>query len=476
MGQEIDRGHFIKKDFNQFEQRVRAETEYLRGLFDNHALSTRQHVAGFELEAWLVDDKAGPAPINEQYLARLDNELVVAELARFNVELNGSPLPLHGKAMSNMHAELAGTWDMCRRNAIGMDAELVMAGILPTVRDAHLILENMSRMKRYAALNEQVMRLRRGRPLQLDIRGKQHLQSTHYDVMLESAATSFQLHIQVPWDKAVRYYNASQILAAPLVAISANSPYLFGRDLWDETRVPLFEQAVEVGGLGGAAFGPLRRVTFGSGYARESLMEIFAENQEHYPILLPMELSDDVATMSHLRLHNGTIWRWNRPLIGFDEDGTPHLRIEHRVIPAGPTIMDAFANATFFYALIEMLVNSDIPMENQIDFATARDNFYAAARKGLNANFTWQGKSAGATTILHDVLLPLAWQGIDRLQLDLDDAKQYLGIIEARLRTGRNGAHWQRAFVAEHGDDMHQLTREYLARQTTGAPVHEWLV
>ena len=274
---------------------------------------------------------------------------------QFNVELNVDPQALNDKALSRLHQGLQQTWDDCQRVAAGLHARLVMTGILPSVSQQDLTLANMSELKRYRALNEQVLRLREGKPLMLDIHGREHLNLSHQDVMLESAATSLQLHLKVAVEDAVRYYNAAQIVSAPLVAASGNSPFLFGRQLWDETRIPLFEQSVEVGGFAGASRGPVRRVSFGTGYAKESLFECFVENEQHFPVLLPIQFDEPGREMRHLRLHNGTIWRWNRPLVGYDDDGTPHLRIEHRVLPAGPTVIDSIASAAFFYGLVHAL-------------------------------------------------------------------------------------------------------------------------
>jgi len=476
MGQEISEAHFRKQDFTAFEQRLREETRLLGEALRSGTFADAEGelIGGFEVEAWLVDGDCHPAPINQRYLELLNDPLVVPELAMFNVELNSSPQPLQGNALKRMEVELQQTWHRCREAAHTLDAELLMIGILPTVRQEDLTLANMSRMTRYRALNEQVLRLRQGRPLRLDIHGHEHLCTEHHDVMLESAATSFQVHLQVPQSQAARYYNVALVLSAPMVAASANSPYLFGKDLWDETRIPLFEQAVQVGGFAGAAFGPVRRVTFGTGYVRDSLVECFQENLEHYPVLLPIHLDEAPERFAHLRLHNGTIWRWNRPLVGFDEQGVPHLRVEHRVVPAGASVVDAIANAALFFGLATELVKREPALESRISFSQARDNFYAAARRGLHAQFTWLGRRVSAQTLLLEELLPAARSGLESLDLARDDIDGYLGIIEARVRGGRTGAGWQRAFVAKYGSDMRALTAAYLERQRSGAPVHEW--
>jgi gamma-glutamyl:cysteine ligase YbdK (ATP-grasp superfamily) len=474
MGQEIPHTRFSQRDINAYRQHLEAETALLADLFRDKRFDTHPPVAGFELEAWLIDDSFQPAPLNKQFLQILDDPLVTPELATFNIEFNVEPEPLRDKALSQLAANLDKIWAQGRTAAHSLGCELAMIGILPTVTDAHLTPQNLSDMKRYRALNSEILRLRGGRPLRLDIHGNDILRAEHMDVMLESATASFQIHMQIPPHRATRAYNASIISSAPLVAVSANSPYLFGKDLWAETRIPLFEQSVEVGGYEDDSHGPMRRVTFGSGYARQSVMECFVENLEHYPVLLPTQLNTPPEQLEYLRLHNGTLWRWNRPLIGFHE-GQAHLRIEQRVVPAGPTIADAIANSAFYYGLTQALCDMEPAPETLLSFAQARDNFYACAQHGLDAHIVWfDGQKHQAQSLLLKVILPLAHEGLTALGIADADAKLYLGIIEGRVQNACNGAAWQRAFVARHGNDMSQLLSAYLERQHTGVPVHEW--
>lgn len=475
MGQEIVASHFRQQDFDEFRERLRVETGLLLAGLEESAFSSRDGIGGFELEAWLVDQGVHPAPVNKEFLERLDNPLVVPELARFNVELNGHPQLLQADALSRMESELTATMAHCNRVAAGIDVSVLTIGILPTVAEDELTPRNMSDMKRYRALNEQVLRLREGKPLELDILGQDHLSTRHADVMLESATTSFQIHLKISPERAVRAYNAALVASAPMVAVSANSPYLFGRDLWDETRIPLFEQSVAVGGYAGAAHGPIRRVTFGSGYARESIGECFVENLEHYPVLLPMNFEAGEEQFSHLRLHNGTIWRWNRPLVGFDDDGSPHLRIEHRVVPGGTSVADNIADAAFFFGLIFYYSGCADAPEHSLAFASARDNFYAAARNSLSAQINWlDGERGPVQMLVLDRLLDEARQGLESRGVVAAESNHYLGIIEARVRESRTGSAWQREYVAAHECDMTGLTRAYLERQQQGRPVHEW--
>lgn len=474
MGEEILTSSFSDADFDRFKKKLEQETQLLESWFKEKKFSAHSHRGGFELEAWLIDEQLNPAPINDAFLEKLNSPLASPELANFNVEVNSTPCDLTTDALTQMQNELDSTWQKCKRAAKELHSDIVMAGILPTLDNEVLHLANMSKMKRYRALNREVIHRRKGKPLVFDINGVDHLRVTHRDVMMEAAATSFQIHLQVNLDNAVRFYNASVAITGPLLALSANSPYLFGKDLWDETRIPVFEQAVAVGGYDGAAFGPIRRVTFGDRYIRESLFECFKENLEHYPVLLPVEL-DSKEPLAHLRLHNGTIWRWNRPLIGFDESGEPHLRIEQRVVPSGPTTQDAIANAAFYYGAVTALATLDDPIEDQLPHSRARDNFYAAARLGLKSSMRWTNeKDINARELILNTLLPLAHQGLTSLGVSIEDSDKYLGIIEQRVKSGQNGSTWQRCFVKKHGKNMKELTRAYIHNQNIGEPVHRW--
>ena len=469
MGQEIGLSHFKYHDFHRFDRLIQREMDVLREWFRDDTFSTRRSIAGLELETWIVDQQGNPLPINDELLARVDSRDVVPELSRFNIEFNVDPQPLAGRGLELLEQSLDRTWKMCNRTAAEMDASVVAIGTLPTITESHLSLRHISSSLRYRALNEQTLRLRQGRPIRLDITGRERVLTDHFDVMLEAGTTSFQMHLQVPAAQAVRYYNAAQILSAPLVALSANAPFLFGKLLWDETRIPLFEQAVDVGG------GRFPRVTFGSGYAEDSLEECFAENLAQYPIMLPLAMDDISERLAHVRLHNGTIWRWNRALIGFDESGQPHLRIEQRVPAGGPTTVDMAANMAFYYGLAETLATAEIPPETRLLFQTARANFYLAARYGLDAELVWLDQTPlSVKSLVLDQLLPQARFGLDRLGVETTIAQRLLGVIEVRVLRGQNGAVWQRRFAERHRRDLALLVREYRDRQQSGEPVHTW--
>lgn len=477
MGQEIHTQFYQASDFLHFQQQLAIETRLLEQLIAQGKCSQHRPVAGFEIEAWLLDDDMRPAPCNEAYLALFNNPLASAELAKFNIELNTQPLSLAGNVLSQLERDLFHTWQQADQHAQTMQLQLLMIGCLPTLRQEDFHLGNMSNMNRYRALNEQVLKIRNQQPIHLDIQGHEHLKIDHHDVMIEAAATSFQLHLQCPLSLAVPYYNASILTSAPMAGLCANAPFVFGKDLWQESRIPLFEQAVRAGGFGGAARGPLWRVSFGSDFARHSIFECFAENLAHFPVLLPERFATEPEHFQYLRLHNGTIWRWNRPLVGFDDDGTPHIRVEHRTPSAGPTVIDSIANAAFFYGLCQNLCEKLQTQASPLSFSQAKDNFYQAARYGLDAHIVWfNGQKHRLASLLKNELLPRAALGLQSLHIDAADIKLYLDIIRQRLAVLQNGSVWQRAFMQKYPHEFVALTRCYLTNQRRNQPVGEWTI
>lgn len=478
MGQDIKDSHFSPADFTRFDSALAGETDELRACFNDRKFVRTHPVAGYELETWLVDRDFNPYPCNDRFLDRLDDSLapwIVPELARFNIELNARPWDLRGDVLTRIFDELGDMWRRASRSAAELDARLVMIGILPTVQRSQLTLDSMSDRDRYRALNEQVFLMRGGEPVHLHIEGVETLDMHHDDVMLESAATSLQVHIQVEQDRAAAYYNAAQVLAAPVVAATGNSPFFLGKDLWAETRIPVFEQSVNTRNRRDDQYRTPARVTFGRDYLQQSLLELFNENLERFPALLPFCSDDHETPLYHLRLHNGTIWRWNRPLIGADETGAMHLRIEHRVIAAGPTVLDTVANAAMFWGLVHAMADDDRDWRKELSFGEARDNFYRCARLGLDAEVEWlEGSRGPVKALLLDSLLPMARRGLRALDVDDADIDRFIGVVERRVERRRTGAEWQRGYARLHGRDMPALMREYWSQQESGRAVADW--
>ena len=477
MGQWVERSSFEHRDFVRFQRALRAETDWLHDLAERDQLSQHAPMAGLELEAWLVDAAGRAAPRNAEFIARCASPEVVTEIGRFNIEINVPPQPVQGLGLGRLATALQDAWARCGEVAADMGLHVVAIGILPSLSDAELNIANLSEPLRYRALNQQVLRQRHGRPTRLDIDGPRaaRLRCEHHDVMLEAAATSFQLHLQLPAVQAVRAHNAAMIAAAPVLAMAGNSPLLFGHALWQETRIPLFEQALGIGAREDAQHSPLPRVGFGSGYVGYSMVECFRENLERFEPLLPVALDEPVERLAHLRLHNGTIWRWHRPVLGFDtEDGRVHIRTEHRPLPAGPSLPDMMANLVFTIGLVAAWAAADEPPELRLPFERARANFHAAARDGLHSRLTGlDGQKLSATQWLRQ-LLPLARQGLEQLQVDAALADGWMQLLRERLDSGLTGARWQLARLDALGGDLAALTLDYARHQVGDSPLHLW--
>ena len=476
MGQEIVRTAFSDEDREVFRRRLRDETKVLKRWFDERMLDHSDHFTiGLELEAWLVDSQLQPAPQNEAFLKAVNDPDIVEELSKFNFELNAPARPLGDYAFSATHSDLDRTWSGCVRTAGSMDLYPVLIGILPTVRDDMLRPSWMSDTNRYRALNQELLRLRKDIPVHVSISGKDPLDYQCDHIMLEAACTSLQAHLKINQDNAVRYYNAAVLAAAPLVAATANSPFLYGHRLWEETRIPAFEQSTAVIGFRDHEGRNMLRVSLGEGYLRHSFLELFLDNLS-FSTVLP-ELFDDVEQLPHLRLHNGTIWRWVRPIIGFDKSGTPHLRLEHRVIPAGPSLADTVANLALCHGLVLAMGQADAPPEALTPFEDARANFYACAKDGLRAQVCWERQSVDIKPLLIERLLPQAREALVQAGIAQNDLSLYFDdILIPRIKTGKTGANWQRSFVAKHGLNLHALMEGYIEHQSGGAPVHTWTV
>lgn len=466
LGQEIETDEFAPEQFAKFAEHLKAEMELLRTWFAGKKFAEDDFQCGLELEAWLIDDQGLPAPDNALFLQTLERKWVVPELSKFNFEVNVSPQYLSDDGLSDMQSELRSTWMRCEKVAERLDHRIVAIGILPTVTNDMLCIENMSPLKRYAALNKQVLRLRGGSPLTLNIDGKDSIYCQHTDLMLESAATSVQVHLKVPFSKSARFYNAS-VLASPFtVAMAANAPLLFGKQLWADTRIPVFEQAVDTAG-------PKPRVTFGEGFIDESLLEYFERNMENRH-LLPAIIDEAPALMPYVRMHNGTIWNWNRTLIGFEADGTPHIRIEHRPMSASPSMKDLFADIHLYLGLVFYFANLDDGGVGTQAFEDTKWNFYQSARFGLEAELKWEGKLQTSAEILRNGLLQRSMEALENQGVAGEGLESSYRVLSGRLESMQNGAAWQLQQLKLENGDLVRMLEAYESQQAKGEPVHNW--
>jgi len=442
---------------------------------------------GVEQEMYIVNSQDYPEPISDRVLENIADARFSTELARFNLEANLDPSPIGGDFLRAMEANLKDVLIKADHAANEAGARIVLTGILPTLQQEHVSLTNLTPEVRYQCLNDTCMAAR-GDRFVLMIDGVDHFESSHDCAVVEGASTSFQFHLQVSPDAAAPLYNLAQLITAPLLSAAANSPVLFNRRVWHETRVALFERTFEYRSTPQLARDFPTRVGFGEAWVRDSVVEIFRENaMRHHVIMVrdpvddPFEALDDglVPELSALTLHNGTVWRWNRPCYGIT-DGKPHLRIENRALPAGPTIVDQVANVALFYGLMNALEADAGSIPQRIAFEDARLNLFAAAQHGLAARFTWlDGQRTGAADLLLRELIPAAREGLSRLQVPAEDSDYYLGILEDRVSSGRTGARWLLDSLSNVPEDKRaavckQAVQIVHQHQGRSIPVHRW--
>lgn len=445
---------------------------------------------GAEQEMFLVDEAYHPAPAALTLLERLGTKHFTTELGLFNLEINADPQLLAGKGLAAMEAQLSALYGDVQTAAEGLGLEPVITGILPTIAKADLGIENMVPNPRYLTLNRVLGELR-GEPYDVSIRGLDELTVKHDSIMVESCNASFQVHIQVPEpSQFAHWYNIAQLIAAPTLAISTNSPTLFGKRLWAETRIALFPQSCDIRVAGKHPRERKSRVSFGSRWTHGSVLDIFKENIARFRALVGTDGDENALValargrtpeLKALRLHNGTIYPWNRACYGISESGKPHLRIELRCLPAGPTIPDEVASGAFWLGLLTELAATVEDLPSRLEFERAAANFDAAAREGLGARMTWlDGEEVFAQPFVLDRLLPLAEAGLARAGVDDADAKRYLGIVDTRVRTMRTGSRWILHSLAEMkdkgspGERLNALVAATIARQKSGRVVAEW--
>jgi hypothetical protein len=494
MGLAIEREEFSPEDYGRFSQKLKENLQALRTLLERPGFGVGPCTIGAELEMFLVDPLGYPLPVNRQVLGQTVDPRVTLEINRFNLETNLRPSPLAGRPFSALRAEFEDSLSEVRRAAATQGARVVVTGILPTLREADLGSGALTGMPRYRALSAAI-RHRKNAPFQVSIAGEDSLSLSWDDVTLEGANTSLQFHLRVAPAEFARMYNAAQLVTAPVLAVSTNSPLFLGRRLWDETRVALFPQAVDDRGEPEeSGFASHSRVTFGHGWVRQGALELFSEAVAlHAPLLpvvgpeSPLELvkQGQLPGLDELRLHQSTIWNWNRAI--YDPKAGGHLRIEFRALPAGPSVVDMVANGALLLGLTLGLAGQMEALLPGMPFTHARGNFIRAAKQGMDAVLLWPSETGPspqpvAVTELVLRVLPVARRGLVEAGVEPAEADAMLGLIEARVAARRSGATWQRLMLAKleaqmpKADALGALLERYLQRAESGAPVHEWTV
>ncbi|GAA1889119.1 glutamate-cysteine ligase family protein [Asanoa iriomotensis] len=489
MGEEVDQREFTREDRARYRQKVRRCLDVFAEMLRESRFDFERPLTGMEIELNLIDDAADPAMRNADVLAAVADPAFQTELGQFNVEINVAPRRLGTRGSAEFETDIRASLNAAEDKARAVGAHMVMIGILPTLRQSDLTVESLSANPRYALINEQIFAAR-GEDLTIRIDGVERLNTTADTVAPEAACTSTQFHLQVSPAQFASYWNAAQTIAGVQVALGANSPFLYGKELWRETRIPLFEQATDTRSEEIKAQGVRPRVWFGERWIT-SVFDLFEENVRYFPALLPICDPEDPAealangdtpTLAELRLHNGTIYRWNRPIYDVVRN-RPHLRVENRVLPAGPTVIDTIANAAFYFGVVRTLAESDRPLWSQMSFSAAEESFHNCARNGIAAQVFWPGLGyLPVTELVLRRLLPLASAGLDRWGVAAEERDRLLGIIEQRCLLGRNGASWQvdtlHHLEEEENLDRREALREVVKRYVplmhSNEPVHEW--
>jgi hypothetical protein len=489
MGQEVETRVFTRADRTRHREKVRLCLDVFERMLREDRFETGKLTTGLEIELNLVDADNDPALKNAEVLEAIANPDFQTELGQFNLEINVPPRHLDGGGFAGFEGDVRASLNAAEDEATKVGAHLLMAGILPTLRPDHMRADNLSANPRYALLSEQILAAR-GEDILITIDGVDRLRTTADSIVPEAACTSTQLHLQVGPDEFPEYWNASQAIAGIQLAVGANSPFLLGKELWRETRIALFEQATDTRSEELKAQGVRPRVWFGERWVN-SIFDLFEENVRYFPALLPITEPEDPAAvldrgdtpeLAELRLHNGTIYRWNRPVYDVVR-GQPHLRVENRVLPAGPTVVDTLANAAFYFGLARALASDERPLWSQMSFSAAEENFHAAAREGIEAQLYWPGLgTVPAAELVLRRLLPMAFDGLDEWGVDTGERDRLLGIIEQRCVRHRNGASWQaEAFhrLFDHGaveriDALRGMVERYADHMHSNDPVHSW--
>jgi hypothetical protein len=489
MGQQVNARSFSREDRLRYRRKVRACLDVFARMLSEARFHPERRSIGMEIELNLTDDAGEPALVNAAALEAIADPSFQTELGQFNVEINIAPRLLEGGIFSELERDARASLNNAEERARTVGAHMMIIGILPTIGAKHLHAESFSANPRYTLLNEQIFAAR-GEDLEISIAGVERLSTYAETIAPEAACTSVQLHQQVDPDAFARHWNAAQAIAGVQVAVAANSPFFYGKELWRETRIALFEQATDTRPEELKVQGVRPRVWFGERWIT-SIFDLFEENVRYFPALLPVcEDEDPLETLERgdtprlgeLRLHNGTIYRWNRPIYDVVRD-QPHLRVENRALPAGPTVVDTLANAAFYYGLTRVIADEERPVWSQMSFSAAEENFHTGARDGINARLYWPG--LGEVPVAELVLrrlLPLAHEGLRRGGVDPGDADRLLAIIERRCVMLRNGASWQsevfHRFYEDKGMDrpeaLRQMTRVYREHMHSNEPVANW--
>ncbi len=471
MGSEISHREFTEEDFIAFKKALFAEIEYVKVLFDRGSeFFSDKYRIGYELEACILNSDNQPNPINKKILDDIDSPLFTNELAKYDLEINGHVFELDAGAPKALNNDLLSLWKQAQNSAKKFDAKMGLFGVLPSLKLEHFNKDlYQSDMHRYTLVSQRIKELRH-ESVKILFHGEDEVSLQKDDVMFEALGTSLQIHLQIPFDQAVQYYHAALLASVILVGFGANSPLVLGKRAWHESRIAIFEQSVDTRDKQRREHGEERRVHFAHGYI-DSWLDLFEQNKM-FKIIFADVRNQPENDLHHFNLHNGTIWRWIRPILGKDKDDKHTLRLELRVLPSGPTLIDTEVNIWFFIGLIHGLVKSKINLK-KIPFETLKDDFYSVAKTGFQTQFHEPENTHKVSLkewILNDGLA-MTKMGLD--SLGIDNADTYLDTIKQRTSSGQNGASWQLEHFKKF-NSIPKLMEDYMKNSEQNIPVHKW--
>ena len=471
MGSEISHKEFNEDDFKAFQKAYDGEISYIKTLFaQGSSIFSDKFRIGYELEACILDKNNLPNPINKEILDSINSPLFTNELAKYDLEINGNVFKLDKDAVKNIEEDVLHLWNKGQTAAQKLGAKLGLFGVLPSLEFKHFDKElYQSDMHRYTLVSQRIRELR-AESVKLLFHGKDEVCLEKNDVMLEALGTSLQIHLQIPFDKAVEYYHASLIASVVLVGFGANSPLVVGKRAWHESRIAIFEQSVDARNKKRREDGDEKRVYFAHGYI-DSWLDLLEQN-DAFKIIFADVKDTPQSKLHHFNLHNGTIWRWVRPILDRDKDAKHTLRLELRALPSGPTLIDTQTNIWFFIGLIHGLVQSGMDLK-KIPFETLKNDFYTVAKYGLDSQFH-EPKNAKSTSLQEWILndgLDLSKKGLEAF--GIRDADTYVDSIKQRTSSRQTGAVWQLKHFEKH-NSIEKLMEDYMQNAEKNIPVHAW--
>lgn len=477
-----------KKDKANYIHQLVRDIEALDKMIAEGIIEKSPIRVGAEQEFCLVDKEFNPSPKALEILEDISDEHFTTEIGSFNLEINLDPFELRGDCFRKIASQLKSLLEKAKKACQKHDTRVLLTGILPTLSLSHIKLENMANVQRYFVLNDAIRESRRGN-FEIHIKGVDELNLLHDSVLLEGCNTSFQIHLQVSPDEFIDTYNWAQAVAGPILSVCTNSPLLFGKELWSETRIALFTQSVDTRANSFMLNEKQSRVSFGSDWTKGTVSDIFKDNISRFRSLVTAEYfldsvemleQGEIPKLKALNLHNGTVYRWNRACYGVG-GGKPHLRIENRYIPSGPTVSDEIANMMFWIGVMKGRPKKYENIEKKMNFKNAKSNFYNAARYGMNTQFEWAGKTVSSHSLILDELLPMAYRGLYSMNVDSSDAEHYLTIIENRVKN-LTGSEWITACYRnlqlknKPYEAAQILTTHMYEKQENNFPVSSWRV